>query len=139
MAEAERWAGGKVPQHVLDYVEWLVMPEAMRDPKTKVAWAEQAGVNRRTLNEWENDDRVKWAIRDRADALNMSPDRVQAVMNALWKKAEGGDVQAAKLYMDHVDKIMPREGAKVTGFEDLSDEELKLLAREVLDGNNVQV
>jgi hypothetical protein len=139
MAEAIRWEGGKVPPLVLDYVEWLVMPEQMRDPKTKVAWAEQAGVNRRTLNEWENDDRVKWAIRDRADALNMSPDRVQAVMNALWKKAEGGDVQAAKLYLEHVDKIMPREPKGAGGYEDMTDEQLEELAREVLDGNHVQV
>ena len=133
---AGQWPGGKPPEQVIEYVEWLVMPEAMREPKTKTAWADEHGVNRRTLNEWENDDRVKWAIRDRADALNMSPDRVQAVMNALWKKAEGGDVQAAKLYLEHVDKIMPRDTpGSGGGFENMTDEQLTELAKEVL-GNH---
>lgn len=133
-----QWPGGKPPEHVIEYVEWLVIPESMRQPATKQAWADEHGVNRRTLNEWERDDRVKWAIRDRADALNMSPERVQEVMNALYRKAASGDVQAAKLYMDHVDKIMPREPAGGGGgYEDMTDQELAELAREVLDGNNV--
>jgi hypothetical protein len=135
----EQWVGGKPPAHVIEYVEWLVTPEALRVPSTKNGWAEEHGFNRKTLNEWERDDRVRWAIRDRADQLNMSPERIQGVMNAMWRKAEQGDVQAAKLYMDHVDKLMPREPSKAQGFEDMTDEQLAELAKEVLDGNPLRV
>lgn len=126
------WPGGKPPDYVVEYIEWLVTPEAMRKPATKTAWAAEHGFSPRTLTDWDHDDRVKWQIRERADALNMSPERVQAVMNALYRKAETGDVQAAKLYMDHVDKIMPREHEAQKGFESMSDEELAALAKEVL-------
>lgn len=135
---ANAWPGGKPPEHVIAYVDWLVTPEAMREPKTKTAWAAEHGFNAKTLNMWEHDDRVRWAIRDRADALNMSPERIQEVMNALYRKAASGDVQAAKLYMEHVDKIMPRETPGGGGFEDMSDEELNELAKEILSGNELQ-
>lgn len=133
------WPKGKVPPHVLEYVDWLVLPESMRQPATKSAWAEEHGFHRRTLTEWEHDDRVRWAIRDKADTMNMSPERIQAVMNALYNKAAQGDVQSMKLYLEHVDKIMPRDepGSKSKGYEDMSDEELAELAREVLHGDNV--
>lgn len=130
------WPGGKPPDYVVAYVEWLVLPEDFRQPRTKADYAREHGYNRKTLWEWENDDRVRWMIRDRADSLNMSPERIQEAMNALYKKAIGGDTQALKLYLDHVDKIMPREKAAEKGFEDMSDEELAELAKEVLsDGN----
>lgn len=133
-----QWEGGKPPAHVVEYVEWLVLPESLRgDIKTKADWAREKGFNRKTLNDWENDDRVRWLIRDRADALNMSPERIQEAMNALYRKATSGDVQALKLYLDHVDKIMPREKAAEAGFEDMSDEDLAELAKEVLSGNSL--
>lgn len=127
-----QWPGGKPPEYVVEYVDWLCLPESMRQPATKAGWAEEHGLNRKTLNDWEHDDRVKWLIRDRADTLNMGPERVQAVMNALYNKAQNGDVQAMKLYLDHVDKIMPREPAGGGGYEDMTDEQLAELAREVL-------
>ena len=128
------WEGGKPPDYVIEYVEWLVTPEAMRQPATKAAWAETHGFNRRTLTEWEHDDRVKWAIRDRADSLNMSPERIQGVMNALYNRALN-ETQAAKLYLEHVDKLMPRDEKPQAGFEDMTDEQLAELAREVLGSN----
>lgn len=132
-----QWEGGKPPERVVEYVEWLVTPEAMRIPGTKTAYAEKIGVNVKTLREWEHDDRVRWLIQDRADALNMSPERVQEVMNALYKRALV-ETQAAKLYLDHVDKIMPRKAPEESGgFEDMSDEELAELAKEVLHGNSL--
>ena len=131
-----QWPDGKPPQYVVDYVDWLVLPESMREPKTKTAMADQLGVNIKTLNTWEHDDRVRWLIRDRADALNMSPERIQGVMNALYQRALS-ETQAAKLYLDHVDKIMPREAQAEKGFEDMSDEELAELAREVLNGDSL--
>lgn len=135
------WEGGKPPDYVLEYVDWLVQPESLREPKTKADWAREHGFNRKTLTDWEHDDRVRWAIQDRADALNMSPERVQEVMNALYKKAASGDVQSMKLYLEHVDKIMPRDlqGGGSGGYEDMTDEQLAELAKEVLNGNNVQV
>lgn len=131
-----QWPGGKPPDHVLEYVDWLIVPESMRQPKSKQAWADEHGVHVRTLNDWEHDDRVKWQIRERADALNMGPERVQAVMNALWNRALV-ETQAAKLYLDHVDKIMPRDGEAKNGFEEMSDEDLAELAKEVLSGSEL--
>lgn len=130
---AGQWENGVPPQRVHDYVAWLVSPEGTRTPTTKTAYAAEHSISPSTLKDWERDDRVKKLIRDSADKLNMSGERIQQVMNAMWNKAQGGDVQAAKLYMDHVDKIMPRDGGGMGGgYEDMSDEELHELARELV-------
>jgi nitrogen regulatory protein PII len=127
MKSPGQWPGGKPPEIVHDYVDWLCTPEADRDPRTKTAWAKEHTVDYSTVKRWDTDDRVKQLITLRANSLNMGPERVQQVMNAIYNKAKGGDMTAAKLYMDHVDKITPRK----TGKEDLSDltaEELAELA-----------
>lgn len=127
----QQWPGGKPPQEVHDYVDWLLMPESQRVPATKKAYADAIGRTTTTLLVWEKDDRVKWIIQDKADKLNMSPERVQSVMNALFKKAESGDTAAAKLYLEHVDKIMPRKERHAGDLAELTDEELAEMAADL--------
>ena len=119
-----QWPNGKPPEIVHEFVDWLLLPEASRQPRTRAAWADEHGYDRSTVYGWEKDDRVRWLIRDKADELNMGPERVQQVMNALYARAAGGDVQAAKLYMEHVDKILPRDRRQVTSASELTDEQL---------------
>lgn len=122
------WPKGKPPPIVHEYVNWLCTPLDDRESKTKTAWAAEHGVGYSTVKEWDRDDRVKWLIQASADKLNMGPERVQQVMNALFRKASNGDTAAAKLYMEHVDKLKPPVDTNVD-LSDLSDEEVAELAR----------
>ena len=58
--------------------------------------------------------------------LNVSPDRIQAVVDALWAAASRGDTKAASLYLQYVDRLQPKrvviEDARVAS---LSDDELR--------------
>ena len=124
-----QWPGGKPPQEVHDFVEWLCLPLDMRDPPSKRAYAEKIGRTIDTLRSWEKDDRVRPLIQAKADALNMSPERVQAVLNALYNRAATGDTTAAKLYLEHCERILPRKPPEPVGLETLSDEELQAQLR----------
>jgi len=53
----------------------------------------------RFIKEWDR----------RASELNINPERVQSVIDALWAAAAGGDVKAASLYLQYIDKFTPRK------------------------------
>lgn len=115
----------QMPERQAEYLQWLCTPPADREPNTKAAMAERLDVHVATLRRWEKDSmfRAEW---DRALAeLNIKPDRVQEVIDALFKQATSGDVNAQKLYLTMVEKISP---PKIVlhdkGVEDLSDDEL---------------
>lgn len=115
---------GSLPARVQEYVEWLVSPE--RQPTSKVAWAKEHGTTQQTVHSWEKDDRVIKAIDKQASALNMSPERIQRVMNSVFRAAEGGDMNAAKLYLQHVDRLAPKR-IKIEDdrVDTLTDEQLE--------------
>jgi hypothetical protein len=68
------------------------------------------------LKEWDQ----------KAAELNINPERVQSVVDALWQRASSGDVKAASLYLQYIDKFTPTR--KITTDErdvsSLSDAEL---------------
>ena len=118
---------GSLPEHVQRFVEWLVMPKWERpaDEQSQAAWARKNGVARETVTTWKRDPRVKKAIEARCDELNVSVDRIQAVVNTLFQNAENGDVKAAQLYLQYVDRLTPKrviiEDRRIS---DMSDDEL---------------
>ena len=95
-----RQQGGLLSPLQLEYIEWLCDPERRG---SKVGWARDHGVAE----------------------LNISPDRIQMVVDALHRAAAGGDTKAAQLYLQYVDRLQPKrvviEDARVAS---LSDEEL---------------
>lgn len=115
---------GSLPARVQEYVDWLVSLD--RVPSTKKAWAAEHGVSVSSLGNWDRDERVRRAIDERCAELNMSPERIQSVINAVFMAAQRGDMKAAQLYLQHVDRLAPKR----TVIEDrrvssLSDEELR--------------
>ena len=120
-----RWKeqGGPLTALQLEYVEWLCDPERQGSKKE---WARAHGIAESTVFRWQNDRSFKATYEQRLAELNVSPDRIQAVVDALWAAASRGDTKAASLYLQYVDRLQPKrvviEDARVTG---LSDEELR--------------
>jgi hypothetical protein len=52
----------------------------------------------RFIREWDR----------RAAELNVHPERTQMVIDALFVAASGGDVKAASLYLQYIEKFTPR-------------------------------
>lgn len=118
---------GSLPERVQRFVEWLLTPKQERDPdeQSQRAWAQKYGVATETTSTWKRDPRVRKAIEKRADELNVSVDRIQSVVNALFKNAENGDVKAAALYLQYVDRLAPKRVIiEDRRLSDMSDDEL---------------
>jgi hypothetical protein len=119
---------GSLPDYVQAYVEWLVTPDWERpaDQKSESAYlrVNHHGTNQGTL--WRKDKRVQREIEKRCQELNLSTDRIQEVISAIFKAAKNGDMKAAQLYLQHVDKLAPKrvviEDARLS---EMSDEELR--------------
>ena len=88
---------GSIPEYVQRYVDWLVMPrwERPKELSSEKAWAVANGFSTGSLSSWKKDARVKAAIQRRCDELNLSPDRIQDVMNAIFRAATEGGMKAA--------------------------------------------
>lgn len=119
----ERLKDGLLSTPQLEYIEWLCDPQRQGSKKE---WARDHGFAESTIFRWQNDRWFKQAYEQRLAELNVSPDRIQAVVDALWAAASRGDTKAASLYLQYVDRLQPKrvviEDARVAG---LSDEELR--------------
>jgi hypothetical protein len=102
-------AGEKLmPVRWQDFLDWLLKgPE--RNPRIKR--------DHRFIKEWDS----------RAAELNINPERVQSVIDSLWRRAADGDVKAANLYLQYIEKFTPKRKVVVDDERDIagfSDEEL---------------
>ena len=66
------------------FVDWLVLPEELREPKTQVDLAAELGVDKATLSEWKN---LKgfWELVDSKRDL-WGKDKTTEVLQAFYKK-----------------------------------------------------
>tara|TARA_B100000470_G_C19613780_1_gene312294 strand:+ start:223 stop:672 length:450 start_codon:yes stop_codon:yes gene_type:complete len=128
-------SGVKVmPDHWREFLEWLLLgPE--REPKTQKAWAVDHDVHEDSLRRWKRDPRFRKEWEARAAELNVHVERVQTVIDAVYREAAKGDVKAASLYLQYVDRFTPKrqvivdeaeasalsDGALITELEDLLD------------------
>jgi len=63
----------------------------------------------------------------RCAELNIHPERTQSVIDSLFKQAADGDVKAASLYLQYIDKFTPKRRVVVDDDREasgLSDAEL---------------
>ena len=113
----------ELTQTQLQYIEWRIDPS--RDG-TKKDWAAAHGISRDTLQRWDKETWFQHALERRLQELNINPDRVQDIVNALHREARGGNVAAAKLYLDYVRDLMPqRSHIEDRDVAAMSDEELE--------------
>ena len=118
------------------FLEWLCTPASEREPPYLKDIAEQLSVTRRTLTNWKVDPEflAEWENRYRRTIGN--PERVNEVMNTLYRTATDPDdpkhVQAAGKYIDIVEGVRPQK-IDVTvkgGAQDLSDAQLEAIIAE---------
>ena len=125
-------AKGVLSEKQLAYIGWLCDPER---EGSKAQWATANNMSVRTLYNWVNDRWFKVAYEQRLAELNISPDRIQVVIDALHAAAKRGDTKAASLYLQYVDRLSPKriiiEDVRVSS---MSDEELRLELEELLEG-----
>ncbi len=120
-------SGSKVmPENWNLILDWLLLgPD--RDPKHQYQLAEDLGMHEDSIRRIKRDSRFMREWDRRAAELNISPERTQSVVDALYQQAAGGDVKAASLYLQYIDRFTPKRKVVVDDDRDASsmtDEEL---------------
>ena len=117
------------------YLLWLITPEDSREPNSKKAYAELAGVHLNTLSYWEKKkpflERWKLAI----EGLNQSPERSGKLLDVLYLKGLAGDIKSAELFLKATGQ-MPNAAQTLnikseTSVKELSDSDLELMILEI--------
>ena len=130
-------SGNKVmPARWQDFLDWLLRgPE--RQPRTQRECAADNDMHEDSLRRIKRDPRFIKEWDSRAAELNINPERVQSVIDSLWQRASDGDVKAANLYLQYIEKFTPRRKVVVDDERDIagfSDEELaSALEAEVIE------
>jgi len=108
------------------YLDWLCTAPSERVPATKQAFADAIGVDVTTVRRWEKKDVFARLWETRARAVQGSPERTQKVLDTLHERALDGDVRAAQLWLQAMDKMAPAQVEVKTDRQaaQLSDEEL---------------
>jgi hypothetical protein len=119
-------SGEKVmPDQWDEFLDWLL--SEVREPATQKEWCAERGLNDRTVRRWKADSRFTREWDRRAAELNVHPERTQSVVDALYRQAADGDVKAAALYLQYIDKFTPKRRVLVDDDRSatgMSDEEL---------------
>ena len=131
-----QWPKGDISDQAKDFALWLVTPTWEREPDSQAKWAVAHGMNRATLSVWKKDSRFQRYLNDLANEYNLSPDRVQEVMNALFQAATvSKDVKAMQLYLQHAEKLAPKtvriEDARMS---QMTDEQIAAELAEIAAG-----
>ena len=136
MARTERLLLTKMQE---EYLEWLITPKESRTPKTKKDWAEEHGVHFNTVGVWEKrkDFKERWELA--VKGLTQSPERSQALLDALYVKGIAGDVRSAELYLKATGQMASQQNINIkteTSVKELSDDELHAL---IIEMSNKQI
>jgi len=114
-----------MPKQWRNLLEWLLQgPD--RSPSTQKAWAAENDIHEDSIRRIKRDARFVREWDRRAAELNVNPERVQSVVDALWQRASAGDTKAASLYLQYVEKFTPKRKVVVEDREasTMSDSEL---------------
>lgn len=107
------------------FVEWSALPENERAPSTLNEFANEFGVPLRTLSSWRKQVWFRDQLATLYVQINVSPARLQAVMDSMHSAAVGGNTKAAELYMRAVNEIAPKKVLiESKAVEDMSDAEV---------------
>ena len=116
-------------QQQTEYLEWLCTAPSERNPSTKGAMATHLGVNRKTLNRWEQNPVFRNEWETKVTAIQGSPERTQRLLDTLYNSAINGDTKSAQLYLQATNRMAPPtvEIKNDRKTAELSDEELDSL------------
>ena len=133
-------AGEKtMPKKWVQLLDWLLQgPD--RDPRNQYEWAELNGIHEDSVRRIKRDPRFAKECDRRAAELNIHPERTQSGIDSLFRLASDGDVKAASLYLQYIDKFTPKRRVVVddervaSGLSDLElADELEALVAEFRD------
>ena len=120
------WTLDNPPKRIRDFITWYCLTrEYGQTPKH---YAELCGVTTSTINNWMNDPRVLELLENALRKTNAGPAKVQEVLDMLHRRATTmDDVKAANVYLQAVDKLIPRRQVDVVLHDarQLSDEQLR--------------
>lgn len=116
------------------YLVWLLTPEDTRIPKTKKEWAELHDVHYNTLGVWEKNKvfKERWDLG--VKGMAQSPERTQALLDALYAKGVAGDVKSAELYLKatgFMQQVSTINLNNTSSVKELTDEELNAMILEI--------
>ena len=89
------------------YLDWLCTAPQERAPRSKAAMATEMSVDITTLRRWEKKPHFKTEWQERVDDIQGSPERTQALLDTLYKKALEGDTKSAQLYLQATNRMAP--------------------------------
>ena len=116
------------------YLTWLLTPDDSRNPKTKKEWADANDVHYNTLGTWEKSKIFKERWELGVKGMAQSPERTQALLDALYTKGVSGDVKSAELYLKATGFMQQTQTINVnnaTAVKELSDDELQAMILEL--------
>ena len=123
-----------MPSDWSEFLDWLLSED--RVPATQKEWAADRGLHERPVRRWKADPRFTREWDRRAAELNVHPERTQSVVDALYKQAAQGDVKAATLYLQYIDKYTPKRRVLVDDerhASGMSDVELAAELEDLID------
>lgn len=116
------------------YLAWLLTPEDSRAPKTKKDWAELHNLHYNTLGVWEKNKvfKERWDLG--VKGMAQSPERTQALLDALYLKGVSGDVKSAELYLKATGFMQQVQTVNInntSSVKELSDDDLHSMIMEI--------
>lgn len=113
-----------MPSRQAEYLDWLLSD--IKVPPSQSRWCAENDVHERTVQGWKREVRFKREWERRAGEKNISPDRIQDMVNTLYNAGKNGDVKAAQTYLTYVEKFMPPPTRETSdkGIQGMTDEEL---------------
>lgn len=112
-------------------IDWLVDPVSNSTTPTLQDWCSQNGVGYSTAAKWKKEPEFRAAWDAKIAEFNQDPSRIQSVIDALWDRAKGGDVQAGKEYREWVNRFQ-RDAPTETAVSQLTDAELEEAYRDAV-------
>lgn len=128
-----------MPELQSEFLDWLLTLPEDREHKTLALWADAHNVTPATCQKWKKHDRFLAEWTRRAHKKNISVDRVQNVLDALYRAAvaDKPDVNAATRWLGYVEKMMPpQRPERDADISDVSDEELAAEVQELLENDD---
>lgn len=114
------------------YMDWLALPKALRQPKTDGQFATQLGVNQSTLWRWRQipgfADELRRQVREQLKS------EVPEIYEALVKEAKKGDVPAIKLALEITGDYVPSQKIDANVQQTLTWADVVKQARAEVDG-----
>lgn len=122
------WGLDNPPARIRDFVQWYCWDRT--NGETLTSFAESRGVTQPAISLMLRDKRVRDLLERELVQGNSGPVRVQAVLDMLHKRATyDEDVKAAKIYLEAVGKMAPRQtqvDVRITDARSLTDGQLQI-------------